>query len=223
MSDLPKCTMGHVVIDANGQRWMEEVVPSGENRLPRRFKVSKSLLRTAKANPSKCLGSNVVTREERKSTLLVCGHCHTADAKLKKCSRCRQTYYCSTKCQTGAWGDHKKHCLDVGDLVKMVPAKTDSAISNCFNDSVVGFYLDKVVQKSDSCFFRATVFTSDHDLRPGELSTVQQKHGNVFHNQVKRGGIKFAGEPDSGKYLGYAEEGIEKWVVNSTVKMYSAK
>jgi hypothetical protein len=30
-----------------------------------------------------------------------------------RCSRCQQSYYCSTRCQKGAWPSHKKDCKEV--------------------------------------------------------------------------------------------------------------
>lgn len=38
-----------------------------------------------------------------------CEFCKTPGS-LKKCSACKNTYYCSTECQRKAWSEHKKSC-----------------------------------------------------------------------------------------------------------------
>ena len=42
-------------------------------------------------------------------TSVACAHCGAEDAK-KKCSACKQCYYCSVDCQRAAWPAHKKIC-----------------------------------------------------------------------------------------------------------------
>jgi hypothetical protein len=40
---------------------------------------------------------------------IVCSYCKKGE-KLKKCSRCKSSYYCSNECQLKDWGNHKKYC-----------------------------------------------------------------------------------------------------------------
>lgn len=40
----------------------------------------------------------------------VCNKCLKV-ARMKKCARCTSVYYCSRRCQTEDWVDHKKECM----------------------------------------------------------------------------------------------------------------
>ena len=42
-----------------------------------------------------------------------CNYCNKIDAKLKKCTRCKQAFYCSKKCQKKDWKNHKKVCKKI--------------------------------------------------------------------------------------------------------------
>lgn len=44
------------------------------------------------------------------NVLRICGFCNVQKAKMKKCSRCQQIYYCSKECQTLAWKTHRLSC-----------------------------------------------------------------------------------------------------------------
>jgi hypothetical protein len=41
-----------------------------------------------------------------------CGFCKSSGCS-KKCSRCKETFYCSTKCQREDWNQHKTRCKKV--------------------------------------------------------------------------------------------------------------
>ena len=45
---------------------------------------------------------------------VVCG-AHGANTTLRRCSRCRTSYYCSTECQQQDWPTHKLECVKVKD------------------------------------------------------------------------------------------------------------
>lgn len=45
---------------------------------------------------------------------VVCG-AHGANTTLRRCSRCRTSYYCSTECQKQDWPTHKLECVKVKD------------------------------------------------------------------------------------------------------------
>ncbi|KAJ1483459.1 hypothetical protein T484DRAFT_1622771, partial [Baffinella frigidus] len=40
-----------------------------------------------------------------------CSHCGKQRATLKRCSRCKQTWYCGAACQNAAWKGHRKTCV----------------------------------------------------------------------------------------------------------------
>ena len=44
------------------------------------------------------------------STFLICAHCGHRSDKLKRCSRCKCTYYCSPEHQRADYWDHKYAC-----------------------------------------------------------------------------------------------------------------
>ncbi|KAL9178817.1 hypothetical protein ACHAXT_003948 [Thalassiosira profunda] len=52
-------------------------------------------------------------KEEKRTKLLVCGHCGKREEGMKQfgvCPRCKVEVYCSRGCQTKAWKGHKKVC-----------------------------------------------------------------------------------------------------------------
>ena len=42
-----------------------------------------------------------------------CNYCNKIDGKLKTCTRCKQAFYCSKKCQKKDWKNHKKVCKKI--------------------------------------------------------------------------------------------------------------
>ncbi|KAJ1490325.1 hypothetical protein T484DRAFT_3358431 [Baffinella frigidus] len=40
-----------------------------------------------------------------------CSHCGEQSEVLKKCSVCKQAFYCGAECQNAAWKKHKKSCM----------------------------------------------------------------------------------------------------------------
>jgi hypothetical protein len=47
-------------------------------------------------------------------SLPTCAHCNTAATDLKKCSRCKCTFYCNAACQKAHWKLHKAICSTTG-------------------------------------------------------------------------------------------------------------
>lgn len=39
-----------------------------------------------------------------------CAFCKKASAETKRCSRCKNAWYCNTECQTNDWNNHKLKC-----------------------------------------------------------------------------------------------------------------
>ncbi len=40
-----------------------------------------------------------------------CANCQTVLKEAKRCSRCKQAFYCSTACNQAHWSQHKKDCV----------------------------------------------------------------------------------------------------------------
>jgi hypothetical protein len=55
--------------------------------------------------------SQSVKADDMKVVVVVgCCHCKKEDVKMKHCTGCVGTQYCSTECQESAWSSHKKYC-----------------------------------------------------------------------------------------------------------------
>ena len=52
---------------------------------------------------------NTIFKEIRKT----CFHCNNKCTKILKCGKCKSIYYCSTKCSTEHWKEHKPICKDI--------------------------------------------------------------------------------------------------------------
>ena len=51
-----------------------------------------------------------------------CSQCGTQRAALKRCSRCKQAWYCGAECQNAAWKGHKTTCVTLNDVFEKVNA-----------------------------------------------------------------------------------------------------
>ena len=51
-----------------------------------------------------------------------CSHCGRQRAALKRCSVCKQAWYCGAECQNAAWKLHKRMCLKIDDVRDKVQA-----------------------------------------------------------------------------------------------------
>jgi len=51
-----------------------------------------------------------ILRHQRIKYSKTCLHCDTISKNMKKCSRCKCVYYCSSECQLADWKKHKKIC-----------------------------------------------------------------------------------------------------------------
>ena len=65
-----------------------------------------------------------------------CANCGASEGSIpgspthKPCSKCKITFYCSTKCQKEHWkakGGHKQHCVAVADRGVAPKASNDTA------------------------------------------------------------------------------------------------
>ena len=52
----------------------------------------------------------------------LCGGCGKTGALTKRCSRCKQAYYCSTECQKASWPYHKRECEELAAMATPAPA-----------------------------------------------------------------------------------------------------
>ncbi|KLO12546.1 hypothetical protein SCHPADRAFT_904995 [Schizopora paradoxa] len=64
----------------------------------------------------------------RKEDKLSCDSCHVRmnEQKLKKCSGCKYTLYCSQECQLKDWKNHKKSCKSDAQMVEEFKTKADT-------------------------------------------------------------------------------------------------
>lgn len=55
--------------------------------------------------------------DKEDANMAICGMCGkpNVDNTLKKCSRCKVTYYCSVTCQKAKWPQHKDYCKTLRD------------------------------------------------------------------------------------------------------------
>jgi len=58
-------------------------------------------------NPCKCMASLAPKTKTK------CGACTKNMDKPKRCSRCKNEWFCNIVCQKGAWKTHKKVCREV--------------------------------------------------------------------------------------------------------------
>jgi nitric oxide reductase activation protein len=52
--------------------------------------------------------------ESEKKARRQCSYCRQlgrTGIQLKRCTACRQTYYCDASCQRAHWSEHKKQCI----------------------------------------------------------------------------------------------------------------
>lgn len=85
-----------------------------------------------------------------------CHHCQVQSANLRKCSNCKEVWYCSKSCQTANWANHKPHCheacgtvtsMSEPDFTYMVQQRPDdsSQLLCCFWKDICKHGLPKLV------------------------------------------------------------------------------
>ena len=53
----------------------------------------------------------------------ICAYCSTSEKDFKRCSRCKNSYYCDVTCQQKHWSIHKKTCSKEKNDEKTTPLK----------------------------------------------------------------------------------------------------
>jgi SAM-dependent methyltransferase len=60
-----------------------------------------------------------------------CAACHTVSDLLKRCTRCKQEWYCNQACQVKRWSEHKKVCrVQVDPAVATAASKVLPSVKN---------------------------------------------------------------------------------------------
>jgi hypothetical protein len=77
------------------------------------------------------------TNDAKYTDIKMCRHCNKIEApggaKLMKCQRCKQSYYCSKDCQVADWKIHKKTCKEQSSKIESRSAsKTSSSTMIAF-------------------------------------------------------------------------------------------
>jgi hypothetical protein len=58
----------------------------------------------------KCKLDKMKSMRKETETRMICKVCGNCCENMKKCSKCKKTYYCSRECQINDWPEHKKIC-----------------------------------------------------------------------------------------------------------------
>jgi hypothetical protein len=70
------------------------------------------------------------SNDAKYTDMKMCRHCNKLEtldlAKLMKCQRCKETYYCSKDCQAADWKSHKKTCKERNSEIESSASKTSS-------------------------------------------------------------------------------------------------
>eukprot|EP00978_Attheya_sp_CCMP212_P002103 scaffold4346_cov52-Attheya_sp.AAC.2 len=101
-------TAGHMKMDKKYFQRIKKNKSSIEKAAAKSNSFTDSLLKQAGLNHQDVFDAFEMQHEQ-------CSYCHLQPPKDKpfsKCSKCRHTSYCSRKCQTNDWSEHKETCRD---------------------------------------------------------------------------------------------------------------
>ena len=90
-----------------------------------RFKVCKNLLDPQKNTYSEVQMEKIKELQEE----FICTVCQKKHEKMKKCSQCKNAYYCSRECQVKDWKKHKKVCKKHKEIQTCQPCKKRGLMS----------------------------------------------------------------------------------------------
>jgi hypothetical protein len=110
-----------------------------------------------------------------------CSHCGTQGEGFKRCSRCKESSYCSAECQTAAWKRHKKTCAPPL-LWQKVLDKMDAAHAAGDWQEVLkwGWRVDELLGWQPDDWGRKVVLTSFITAHKAALSaTLSKEHASA--------------------------------------------
>jgi hypothetical protein len=64
-----------------------------------------------------------------------CGRC--GKEAFKRCSKCKEVWYCSRECQVGDWGVHKVRCNERGRELKLMEERIKNKEINCNKPNLI--------------------------------------------------------------------------------------
>jgi hypothetical protein len=59
---------------------------------------------------------------------VTCHHCLVTDAELFSCKSCKLIHYCSVKCQSKDWNDHREECLSLQKAAKVTDVEVTESL-----------------------------------------------------------------------------------------------
>jgi hypothetical protein len=122
------------------------------------------------------------TKDNETTEVKICRHCEKIEtpmdsAKLMKCQRCKEAYYCNRKCQAADWKSHKKLCSDhVSGILNRSAQKTSDLTFRAFLDSNYFDIVKEVYKK-----------TQDYNVPKVELLVEIDFYGDApaLRNEIK--------------------------------------
>jgi hypothetical protein len=141
-----------------------------------------------------------------------CAHCGKQGAGFKRCSRCKQAFYCGAACQNANWKRHKKNCAPPVPL-QDVAAKLNAAQTAKDWREVLrweGRMQELMAHQSDDdeCSRILLLFSNAHQM--GWQATGNKDHARSFAGLVERR------IPLLGKLQRFRDQGEAMCAVGST-------
>jgi hypothetical protein len=89
-----------------------------------------------------------------------CAHCGKQGVEFKRCSTCKQTWYCGAKCQKAGWKGHKKTCeppLPLDDVREILAAGDWREVLKCEGrmEALLEYQMEDVRERVLGAYIRA--------------------------------------------------------------------
>ena len=107
-----------------------------------------------------------------------CDAC-SKESPSKKCSRCRNTYYCDRECQISHWQVHKKECNQQVKILETIEEKEkNSILCNLCEEKKIKQYFSKMDSRNycDSCLLSV----SESSKFPFFITTIRKTKINTL-------------------------------------------